>query len=121
MIIGIDFDGTIVERAYPNIGAPVPGAIEAMKCLIEQGHKIILWTTRDRRKLRQAVVYVEMQGIELLGVNKIPDQDWNESPKPHCDVLIDDTAYGCPLIHPSDGRRPYVDWSAIDLIGLGAQ
>ena len=46
-IIGIDFDGTIVEHKYPEIGNPVPGALETMKDLIQQGHKIILWTMRS--------------------------------------------------------------------------
>ena len=46
-IIGIDFDGTIVEHEYPLIGNPVPGALETMKDLIASGHKIILWTMRS--------------------------------------------------------------------------
>ena len=33
MIIAVDFDGTIVEHKYPEIGKEVPFAIDTLKCL----------------------------------------------------------------------------------------
>ena len=33
MIIAVDFDGTIVEHAYPKIGKPIPFAIDVLKRL----------------------------------------------------------------------------------------
>ena len=39
-----DFDGTIVDHCYPDIGKPVPGAISGMKELVDLGCKIILYT-----------------------------------------------------------------------------
>ena len=33
MIIAVDFDGTIVEHAYPKIGRPIPFAIETLRML----------------------------------------------------------------------------------------
>ena len=44
MTIAIDFDGTIVEHAYPEIGHPIPFAIETLLQLQEDGHRLILWT-----------------------------------------------------------------------------
>ena len=35
MIIAVDFDGTIVEHKYPEIGREIPFAIETLKMLIE--------------------------------------------------------------------------------------
>lgn len=36
MIIAVDFDGTIVEHKYPEIGRERPFAITTLKMLIEQ-------------------------------------------------------------------------------------
>ena len=111
-IIGIDFDGTIVEHAYPEIGAPVPGAIDTMKDLIANGHRIILWTMRSGETLQEAYDYLKDNGIELFGVNKNPEQDWSTSPKAYCHVYIDDAALGCPLIRKFN-QRPMVFWPKV--------
>ena len=34
MVIAVDFDGTIVEHKYPEIGREIPFAIETLKMLI---------------------------------------------------------------------------------------
>ena len=47
--IAVDFDGTIVEHEFPDIGPPVPGAIESLKRFQDAGVKIILWTTRSNQ------------------------------------------------------------------------
>ena len=47
LIIAIDFDGTIVEDAYPKIGKPRIFAFETLKRLQEDGHRLILWTYRS--------------------------------------------------------------------------
>ena len=111
-IIGIDFDGTIVEHAYPEIGAPVPGAIDTIKDLIANGHRIILWTMRSGETLQEAYDYLKDNGIELFGVNKNPEQSWSNSPKAYCHVYIDDAALGCPLIRKFN-QRPMVFWPKV--------
>ena len=111
-IIGIDFDGTIVEHRYPKLGDPVPGALETMKELIENGHKIILWTMRSNSELVDAVAYLTRNGIDLYGINKNPDQDWSNSPKAYCHIYIDDAALGCPLVKKPN-ERPSVYWPKV--------
>jgi hydroxymethylpyrimidine pyrophosphatase-like HAD family hydrolase len=112
-IIAVDFDGTIVTHEYPNIGTPVPFALETLISLVERGHKIILYTMRSNSYLMDAVAYLQQNGVDLYGVNFNPDQKtWTNSPKIYAHYYIDDAAVGCPLIvgkHP----RPYVDWSKI--------
>ena len=54
MTIAVDFDGTIVEHRYPNIGKERPFAFDVLKKLQKEGHKLILWTAREGR-LRSAV------------------------------------------------------------------
>ena len=111
-IIGIDFDGTIVEHMYPEIGNPVPGALETMNDLFQQGHKIILWTMRSGDTLQAAVDYLTAAGIELYGVNMNPDQHWSSSPKAYCHVYIDDAALNCPL-ERLPNQRPRVYWPTV--------
>ena len=119
MFIGIDFDGTIVEHEFPSLGKPVPGAIEWMLRFNELGAKLILHTMRSdmgegKMYLQEAVDYCTANGIVLYGANKNKSQwSWSKSPKPYCHVYLDDAAFGCPLIYPEVGRRPYADWSVI--------
>jgi hydroxymethylpyrimidine pyrophosphatase-like HAD family hydrolase len=42
LLIAVDFDGTIVEDAYPKVGKPMPFALETIKMLQADGHRIIL-------------------------------------------------------------------------------
>ena len=42
MTIAVDFDGTIVEHRYPNIGKERPFAFDVLKKLQKEGHKLIL-------------------------------------------------------------------------------
>ncbi len=116
----VDFDGTIVDHCYPDIGRPVPYTIETLKELQSNGIKIVLFTMRsddqetNRDVLTQAVDYLKGNGIKLYGINKNPDQDdWTSSPKAYGNIYIDDAAYGCTLIHPNTFTRPCVNWSNI--------
>ena len=112
-VVAVDFDGTIVKHAYPEIGDPVPLAIEALLQFEQRGWRIILNTMRGGEYLQQAVDYLETAGITLYGVNTNPTQKhWTESTKCYAPLYIDDAALGCPLIYPLD-ERPFVDWMAI--------
>ena len=55
MIIAIDFDGTVVEHKYPEIGEERPFATETLKMLIKDHHKLILWSVREGKLLQDAV------------------------------------------------------------------
>ncbi len=119
MYICVDFDGTLVDHCYPDIGKPVPGAVEWLRRWNRNGGKIILYTMRsdgniDGRVLTEAVDYLREYRIELYGVNHNPEQaKWSKSPKVHAHVYIDDSAFGCPMIHPRGFVRPCVDWSKV--------
>jgi len=112
--IAIDFDGTCVDHRYPAIGPDVPGAVEAMKKLNELGYQIILCTMRSGHGMIDAVRWFEDKGIKLYAYYQDPDQKtWTDSPKCFAHMMIDDTAYGCPLIQPDGFWRPCVDWSDV--------
>lgn len=111
MYICVDFDGTVVDHRYPDVGEPVPHAIDYLKDWQGKGAKLILFTMRSGQELEEAVQYLEGEGVELHGVNRNPDQDsWTESPKAYGHVYVDDAAFGCPKVHPLSFARPCVDW-----------
>lgn len=45
-IIGIDFDGTVVTHDFPKIGKDI-GAVPVLRKLVDNGHKLILFTMRS--------------------------------------------------------------------------
>ncbi|MDR1683166.1 MAG: hypothetical protein LBS25_07250 [Candidatus Symbiothrix sp.] len=98
MTIAVDFDGTIVEHAYPKIGKPIPFALEVLKRLQrEDHHKLILWTMREGKLLQEAIDYCEKNGLKFYACNKnYPDEEWKEddSRKIGADIYIDDRNIG---------------------------
>lgn len=46
MIISVDFDGTIVENKYPDIGEPLPDALAVLQEWKRKGHTIIINSCR---------------------------------------------------------------------------
>ena len=120
MYICIDFDGTIVDHRFPEVGPPVPGALEWMSKFQAAGARLILFTMcsdggRNGEVLSAAVRYLEENGIQLYGINKNPTQvHWTSSPKAYGQLYIDDAAFGCPLVELDGFQRPCVDW---DIVG----
>lgn len=97
MIIAVDFDGTIVEHRYPEIGKEIPFATDTMKRLIAKGHQLILWTYRAGKELDEAVRFCEEKGIFFYAVNKnYPEEEMDRSVsrKILADIYIDDRNIG---------------------------
>jgi len=94
-IIAIDFDGTIVENAYPKIGKLRKGAAQAINSIASWA-KIVIWTCRylpsDLETMKNFLVY---HGITFDGVNENTGTvDFRPSPKIFYDVLVDDRNLG---------------------------
>ena len=68
-IIAVDFDGTIVEHAFPQIGKPIPFAIETLLKLQKEGYRLVLWTVRTGKLLNDAVQYCRERGLEFYAIN----------------------------------------------------
>lgn len=99
MIIAVDFDGTIVEHKYPSIGKEIPFAIETLKKLQAERHKLILWSVREGCLLDEALEFCRERGLEFYAVNR----DYPEEEKEHnrhfsrklkADLFIDDRNLG---------------------------
>lgn len=95
--IAVDFDGTIVDHKYPDIGAEKLFAFQTLKKLQGIGCQLILWTFRSGKELDEAVAYCKKNGIEFYAVNKnYPEEVWEDSVsrKINADIYIDDKNLG---------------------------
>ena len=95
--LAIDFDGTIVEDAYPKIWKPKLFAFETLKKLQQDGHRLILWTYRYGKTLQEAVDFCKENGLEFYAVNcSFPNENYDpkKSRKINADLFIDDRNVG---------------------------
>jgi|GEM_PF-171466 LytTr DNA-binding domain. len=97
MLIAVDFDGTIVENIYPEIGEEIPFAFECLKKIqkIHQ-YRLILWSSREGPLLQDAVDFCKKRGLEFYAINKNNPEDLPGSGprKIVADVFIDDSNLG---------------------------
>ena len=99
MIIAVDFDGTIVEHRYPAIGKELPFAIDTLRQLAAEGHRLILWTVREGQYLDEAVEFCRSRGLEFYAVNRDypeeePERNNRFTRKLKADLWIDDRNLG---------------------------
>jgi len=116
LVFCIDFDNTIVVDDFPNIGVDNLYALDVIRELIYNNHKIILYTIRSNENLLAAENYLKDNGIELYGVNKNKTQfRFSNSRKVYADYYIDDKNIGTPLkdVIYKNGMEKVVDWKKI--------
>ena len=99
MVIAVDFDGTIVEHEYPKIGEEIPFATETLRMLINDHHKLILWSVREGKLLDEAVEWCRERGVEFYAINRDYPEETTQnnnhfSRKLKADLFIDDRNIG---------------------------
>ena len=97
MTIAVDFDGTIVEHKYPEIGTENPFAIQTLRTLQQEGNRIILFTSREGELLDDAVAYCHKKGLDFFAVNSNQPAEAlfpRQTSKVIADVYIDDKNLG---------------------------
>lgn len=98
MTIAVDFDGTIVKHRYPKIGEEIPFAIETLKMLQKDHHRLILWSVREGQLLDEAIEWCRQRGLEFYAVNRDYPEEAEEhkgfSRKLKADLFIDDRNLG---------------------------
>lgn len=95
--VAVDFDGTIVENEYPQLGKPILFAFETLKELQKRGFVLILWTVRTGKLLDEAVEFCRQNGIEFYAVNRNHPEEVLDADTPRkldVDVFIDDRNLG---------------------------
>ena len=117
--IAVDFDGTIVEDRYPEIGQERPFATDTLRMLIKDHHRLILWSVREGETLQQAVDWCHERGVDFWAVNRdYPEEEIHNnnhfSRKIKADYFIDDRGIaGLPdwgqVYQIIKHRRSYVD------------
>ena len=147
-IILCDFDGTCIPLAPHGFYSKKNiGAVDVLSDLVKKGHKIVLWTCRNNSKknpynyhlvggkwrketsLGEATRWFRENGIPLEGINtyRKGEEKIGKSLKPLADLIIDDTALGCPTINDTidvysirTGKKSkvqrhtrYVDWEKV--------
>lgn len=68
-IIAVDFDGTLCENKWPEIGMPNEELIEYLKKRQANGEKLILWTSRNEEQTKEAVEWCKEHGLIFDAVN----------------------------------------------------
>ena len=90
-IAAVDFDGTIVEHRFPEIGPIMPGAKETLQWMHDQGIKIIIWTCRDGKYLDEMTWWLALEDIPYDEINNnLPGLGLETSRKIYADWYIDD-------------------------------
>ena len=88
-----------LEHRYPEIGKELPFATQTLRMLIEQRHKLILWSVREGKLLDEAVEWCRKRGVEFYAVNKdfpeeVEGKNRSFSRKLKVDMWIDDRNVG---------------------------
>lgn len=93
-IVAVDFDGTLCEDKWPEIGDARESLIWHLRCRQARGDKIILWTCRTGEKLREAVEWCSLYGLIFDAINEnlpeVIEFCGGDSRKIYADEYIDD-------------------------------
>jgi uncharacterized protein YqfB (UPF0267 family) len=93
-IVAVDFDGTLVEDCYPEIGPVKQEIFDMMNAYKALGWKVVLWTCRDKEQLLSAVVFCARNGLTFDAVNENVKEAQamfnNDTRKVFANVYIDD-------------------------------
>ena len=96
--IAVDFDGTVVEDAYPSVGKAKIFAFETLKKLQSECYRLILWTYRHGPALEDAIEFCRKNGLEFYAVNSSFEGEVfdsaTQSRKIDADWFIDDRNIG---------------------------
>lgn len=95
-IVAIDFDGTLVEDKFPEIGKPNEFMFKTVKALQANGVRVVLWTCRDGKNLIDAIAFCHNKGIIFDAINtnipEVIELYQNDTRKVFADLYIDDKA-----------------------------
>lgn len=70
MIIAVDFDGVLCENQFPEIGKPNYEVVSLVREMMDAGHEVVLWTSRNGQELKNAVKWCDDRGLHFCAVNE---------------------------------------------------
>jgi hypothetical protein len=96
LILGVDFDGTIVEEAFPKIGKIKQKTVDLMRVAYNAGHLIVVWTARSNGADELARQFLIENDIPFHFLNENPEDPYAklgiQGRKIFCHYYIDDRA-----------------------------
>ena len=94
LVLSIDFDGTICEHSFPEVGKLKLGAGYYIKQLYDEGHKIIINTCRSGKYEGMAQDFFDANEIPYHYINgnlpELIEQYKQDCRKISADLYIDD-------------------------------
>lgn len=100
MIIAVDFDGILCENSvpFPDIGPVNYPMVKLVQSLEQDGHEVVLWTSRTDQALSNALTWCHYLGLKFCAINdNAPSNKAMYSAaypqgtrKVHADIYIDD-------------------------------
>lgn len=95
MIIAVDFDGVLVQSAFPKIGEPDHEMVDLVRLLIQKSDvEVVLWTSRVDQPLEDAIAWCEQMGLTFDAINDNAPSNKRK--------------YG--KLYPSGTRKVYADY-----------
>jgi len=108
MNLSIDFDGTICEHSFPEVGALRKDADVYIRKLYEEGHKIIISTCRSGKYEGMAQDFLDDNDIPYHYINsnlpELIEHYGQDCRKISADVYIDDK---CLMGLPANWKEIY--------------
>lgn len=100
-VLAIDFDNTIADTNYPTINGLIKESKKYINKLYNDNWYIIIWTCRADNYLKDAINFLDKEGIKYHLVNehcpRLIELYENDTRKISADFYIDDkNIYGLP-------------------------
>jgi hydroxymethylpyrimidine pyrophosphatase-like HAD family hydrolase len=90
--IACDFDGTLCEFDFPNIGKPKVEVVNFIKKAHKAGHHIIIWTCRTGEYVQDMIRFLKKWGIPYDKINENYKIEIDDCRKVFADIYLDDRA-----------------------------
>jgi len=124
-VIAVDFDGTLCENKWPEIGQANERVINSLLLRQAEGDKLILWTCRTAHLLDAALMWSLKHGLRFDAVNaNLPEriaEYGNDCRKVFADEYWDDKSvivrageYPSILL-PTNSGYSHVEWKRTEL------
>lgn len=92
--IAVDFDGTLFENRWPDIGPLIPRAKEVVNRFVDGGGRVIIWTCREDDLKAEAEKALRENEVQYHTINEnlpeLIERYGNDSRKVGAQMYIDD-------------------------------
>jgi hypothetical protein len=106
-----DFDGTLTTDTWPRpeIGAPIPEGIAALRHFYDEGFSVFIHTARPESHKSEIVFWLAQQGVKRCVYDVICG-------KPIADLYVDDRSWHPPWAKPHVGTTAHAEAPEEELV-----